>query len=1015
MITKEQLVRTINVMKPGEIDFFLGAGASVNSGIPSGGDLVWYFKRLIYCNENRVSVEKYKDLYLPSTRDMLQAYFDKKGTYPPKYDSGEYSHYFQECYPIAIARQRFIDDQVAYKNPSLGYLCLAELISKDRIKNIWTTNFDSLVETALSIIDPRKDMLICSSANSTSIPNFNPQHPCVCKLHGDFRYDTLQNTSKELQALETAICEYWKRSLMSRGLVVVGYSGNDNSIMNFLEDNIDDPDFISKGLYWTVIKDGNVSPRVENLILRAKEKGKIAEIVETEGFDDFLYDTYRCAGLSSTLIEEQWRARMDAKKPLMFTQPPVRSFIKLNAFPIVEFPKCKVFKTDIIKWEQLRECIGGEKIVAALFKGHIYSFDCADDLQKVFANHIKSEISEEIIEKHILKRHNSIYIGMLYDLIEQHLKSNGFVRYARNRYYLPDTQKTDKGLLVYEAIELAIEYVSPQLYLCLLPTIHVSKLNGEKLPKQEYQHQINQRISTIYNQGYNEKLRYWEGLFRKNGVICFEHNGITVSFQSPATSCGGLNRRKEWNELNAYSFDEPIMCFSDSDDQKSSINQLRGLVKYGPVDCSYVSEETTHSPIKLAVLSPKETLSDILRHLNSLNSQARPKRDEVLPDYEGFSSVYRRELVVPNEYDTKLCITYPSSHFNTKPAREFVDFLKRGINKFATYQLNFDVLIIYIPKSFSRFRESLDISADFNLHDAIKLYATEHGVAIQFIEERSINSYDPCKVLWGLSTSLYAKSQGVLWHPKSINEDTVYIGIGYAQSEKKGICIGCSQLFDSTGTGVRMILRKIRNPLYAGKKNPYMDKDEARKMMIALREKYYRCCPTSKIKRVVIHKTTPFMKDEIIGITQAFEGVDVELIQIQEFSSWRGIRFGDKAQPEAYNYALQRGTVVSLNEESFLLWTHGCVMSDELSGRNRNYYKSGRGIPSPVLVKRFYGQADADVLAKEILMLTKMNWNSGDSLYKVLPVTLDFAKVLSRMSKQDEAIYDKPYDFRYFM
>ena len=1014
-MTKEQLVRTINVMKSGEMDFFLGAGASVNSGIPSGGDLVWYFKRMIYCNENRVSVEKYKDLYLSSTRDMLQDYFDKKGVYPAKYDSGEYSHYFQECYPIAIARQRFIDDQVAYKNPSLGYLCLAELISKDVIKNIWTTNFDSLVETALNIIDPRKDILICSSANSTSIPNFNPLHPCVCKLHGDFRYDTLQNTSKELQTLETALCEYWKRSLMNRGVVVVGYSGNDNSIMSFLEDNIDDPDFISKGLYWTVIKDGKVSSRVENLILKARTSGKVAEIVEIEGFDDLLYDTYRCSGLSSALIEEKWRARMDARKPLMFTHSPVRSFIKLNAFPIVEFPKCKVFKTDITKWEQLRECIGGEKIIAALFKGHIYSFDCEDDLQKVFSNHIKSEISEEVIERHILRRHNSIYLGMLYDLIEHSLKSKGFVRYAKNRYYLPSTQKNKKGLLVYEAIEFSIEYVSPQLYLCLLPTIHVSKLNGEKLPKQEYQYQINQRVSTIYNQGYNENLKYWEGLFRKNGAVCFEYKDMTVSFQSPATSCGGLNRRKEWNELNAYSFDEPVMCFSDSDAQKSSINQLRGLVKYGPVDCSYVSEGIMHSPIKLALLSPKETLADILKHLNCLNSQARPKRDAFLPDYEGFSAIYRRELLVPSEYDTNLCITYSGAYFNTKPTQDFVDFLKRGINKFATCRLEFDVLVIYIPKNFSRFRESSDISPDFNLHDAIKLYATEHGVAIQFIEERSINSYDPCKVLWGLSTSLYAKSQGVLWHPKSINEDTVYIGIGYAQSEKKGICIGCSQLFDSTGTGVRMILRKIRNPLYAGKKNPYMDKDEARKMMTALREKYYRCCPTSKIKRVVIHKTTPFMKDEIIGITQAFEGIDVELIQIQEFSSWRGVRFGDYAQADAYNFALQRGTVVSLNEESFLLWTHGCVMSDELSGRNRNYYKSGRGIPSPVLVKRFYGQADADVLAKEILMLTKMNWNSGDSLYKVLPVTLDFAKVLSRMSKQDEAIYDKPYDFRYFM
>lgn len=1015
MITKNQMVRSISVMNPGEIDFFLGAGASINSGIPSGGDLVWYFKRLIYCNENRVSVEKYKDLYLTSTRDMLQDYFDKKGTYPPQYDPKEYSYYFQECYPSARDRQRFIDDKVSHKNPSLGYLCLAELISKGKIKNIWTTNFDSLVETATNIIDPQMDVLTCSSANSTSIPNFNPKNPCICKLHGDFRYDTLQNTDEELQTLEKEIYEYWKRSMMGRGLIVVGYSGNDNSIMSFIEENINDPDFLSNGLYWTIIKNGIVSQRVEDLIAKAKEIGKTAEIVEIEGFDDLLYDTYNYLGLSSTLIENQWRTRMNAKKPLFFTQSPTHSFIKLNAYSIIEFPKCKVFKTDITKWEQLQECIGHERIIAALFKGCVYSFDSVDDLQKVFANHIKSDVSVEDIERYILRRHDSIYIGMLYDLIEQDLKSKGLIRYGRNRYYLPNTQRNEKGLLVYEAVELALEYVYPQLYLCLLPTIHVNKINGEKLSKEDYQYHINQRISTIYNKGYNEKLKYWENLFRKNGVIYFGYKDMAVMFHSPATSCGGLNRKNEWKKLNAYSFDEPIMCFSDVDRHKSSINQLRGLVKYGPIDCSYVSENIMRPSIKLAVLSPKESLSNILKHLNSLNMQARPKNDAFLTDYDGFSNVYRRELIVPSEYNTSLCVTYPGSYFTTKSVREFVDFLKRGINNFAAHRFEFDVLIVYIPKSFSRFRKSLEISHDFDLHDAIKMYAAEKGVAIQFVEERSTNSYDPCKVLWGISTSLYAKSQGVLWHPEAINEDTVYIGIGYAQSEKKGICIGCSQLFDSTGTGIRMILRKINNPLYAGKSNPYMGKDEARKMMTALREKYYRCCPTSKIRRVVIHKTTPFMKDEIIGITQAFEGVDIELIQIQEYSSWRGVRFGDYAQGNADNFALQRGTVVSLNEECFLLWTHGCVISDELAGKNRNYYKSGRGIPSPILVKRFYGQADADILAKEILMLTKMNWNSGDSLYKSLPVTLDFAKVLSRMSKQDEAIYDKPYDFRYFM
>lgn len=86
-----------------------------------------------------------------------------------------------------------------------------------------------------------------------------------------------------------------------------------------------------------------------------------------------------------------------------------------------------------------------------------------------------------------------------------------------------------------------------------------------------------------------------------------------------------------------------------------------------------------------------------------------------------------------------------------------------------------------------------------------------------------------------------------------------------------------------------------------------------------------------------------------------------------------------------------------------------------LAGKNMNYYKGGRGIPAPLLVRRFMGKSSAEELVDEILMLTKMNWNSGDGLYKILPVTLDFVKTLSRVAKQDLVVYDRPYDFRYFM
>ena len=118
--------------------------------------------------------------------------------------------------------------------------------------------------------------------------------------------------------------------------------------------------------------------------------------------------------------------------------------------------------------------------------------------------------------------------------------------------------------------------------------------------------------------------------------------------------------------------------------------------------------------------------------------------------------------------------------------------------------------------------------------------------------------------------------------------------------------------------------------------------------------------------------------------------------------------------PDRAFFAVKRGLAVKIDRDSFLLWTHGCVIHPELSG-TYNYYKGARGIPAPLLVRRYAGNASGDTLAKEILMLTKMNWNSGDSLYKTLPVTLDFAKVLARMSKQNEAIFDKAYDFRFFM
>jgi argonaute-like protein implicated in RNA metabolism and viral defense len=87
------------------------------------------------------------------------------------------------------------------------------------------------------------------------------------------------------------------------------------------------------------------------------------------------------------------------------------------------------------------------------------------------------------------------------------------------------------------------------------------------------------------------------------------------------------------------------------------------------------------------------------------------------------------------------------------------------------------------------------------------------------------------------------------------------------------------------------------------------------------------------------------------------------------------------------------------------------VQSNELT---KPYYQGKRGIPIPLLIKRFRGTDPIEIVANDILKLTKMNWN-GAELYKTMPVTIDFSKRLSAMGKQLEELGNKPYDFRFFI
>jgi NAD-dependent SIR2 family protein deacetylase len=133
-------IRSPNVM------WFLGAGASAAAGIPTAFNMIWDFKRTLYCSAQRVPISSCSDLGNPALRAKLQQYFDTTGSFPPENADEEYSHYFKTTYQNEQDRRRYIDRLVASGSPSFGHLALAALMRLDKARLVWTTNFDRMVE-----------------------------------------------------------------------------------------------------------------------------------------------------------------------------------------------------------------------------------------------------------------------------------------------------------------------------------------------------------------------------------------------------------------------------------------------------------------------------------------------------------------------------------------------------------------------------------------------------------------------------------------------------------------------------------------------------------------------------------------------------------------------------------------------------------------------------------------------------------------------------------------------------
>ena len=117
----------------------LGAGASIESGIPSAADCIWDWKREIYLSQNPGAIGNFDNSKSEGVRRVIQRWIDSQNIYPAENSAEEYSYFAEKAYPIADDRRKYFQHLVSNHDPSLGYHLISLLALENIIKSVWTT------------------------------------------------------------------------------------------------------------------------------------------------------------------------------------------------------------------------------------------------------------------------------------------------------------------------------------------------------------------------------------------------------------------------------------------------------------------------------------------------------------------------------------------------------------------------------------------------------------------------------------------------------------------------------------------------------------------------------------------------------------------------------------------------------------------------------------------------------------------------------------------------------------
>ncbi|KQW41098.1 MULTISPECIES: SIR2 family protein [unclassified Ensifer] len=307
------------------------------------------FKAQIFCRENNLSkreIDTGDQIWI----DRIDAFFRRTSILPPDGDPSEYAAAFEAVYSQPRHRRQYIDDAISKGTPCFGHKVLGSLVAARKVDCVFTTNFDPLIEESAMFANSllpvservRPTVAAIDSAERAMRCLNESDWPLVAKLHGDYQSISIKNTGSELEQQDERMRHVLVEASKRFGMVFVGYSGRDASVMEALSSVLREKSPFPNGLYWVASSSSRLLPAVTTFLEEAQRVGVDVAVVACKTFDELAADVVRNVDLPKVLLDHIMQGRATARLvPVNLPTTEARQFpvLRYSALLIESLPR----------------------------------------------------------------------------------------------------------------------------------------------------------------------------------------------------------------------------------------------------------------------------------------------------------------------------------------------------------------------------------------------------------------------------------------------------------------------------------------------------------------------------------------------------------------------------------------------------------------------------------------------------------------------------------------------------